>query len=45
MVMRPLLVHASNRSISNKRRRVVHIEFSKVKLPPPLYWNEELSIG
>jgi len=41
MVMRPLLLHASNRSTGNKRRRVIHIEFSKVDLPEPLQWSEK----
>ena len=33
MIMRPLLLHASNRTISNNRRRVIHIEFSNSRLP------------
>jgi ectoine hydroxylase-related dioxygenase (phytanoyl-CoA dioxygenase family) len=40
MIMRPLLLHASNRTISNKRRRVAHIEFSKVQLPAEINWSE-----
>ena len=44
MIMRPLLLHASNRSTSNKRRRVVHIEFSKVELLEPLQWSEKMEI-
>lgn len=40
MIMRPLLLHASNRSTGNKRRRVVHIEFSKEELPEGLQWSE-----
>jgi ectoine hydroxylase-related dioxygenase (phytanoyl-CoA dioxygenase family) len=40
MIMRPLLQHASNRTTSKNRRRVIHIEFSNVKLPPGLVWSE-----
>ncbi|QJD97995.1 phytanoyl-CoA dioxygenase family protein [Mucilaginibacter robiniae] len=40
MIMRPLLLHASNRTTSNRRRRVIHIEFSKALLPDGLQWSE-----
>jgi len=40
MIMRPLLFHASNRTTNNKRRRVIHIEFSKAKLPAQINWSE-----
>jgi ectoine hydroxylase-related dioxygenase (phytanoyl-CoA dioxygenase family) len=43
MIMRPLLQHASNRTINN-RRRVVHIEFSNSSLPKPLNWLEKIAI-
>ena len=42
MIMRPLLQHASNRTTSRNRRRVIHIEFSNVKLPQGLEWAEAL---
>lgn len=41
MIMRPLLMHASNRTINNKRRRVVHIEFSNSVLPDKIAWSEK----
>jgi ectoine hydroxylase-related dioxygenase (phytanoyl-CoA dioxygenase family) len=41
MIMRPLLMHASNRSIANKKRRVIHIEFSKANLPKEIQWGEK----
>jgi ectoine hydroxylase-related dioxygenase (phytanoyl-CoA dioxygenase family) len=41
MIMRPLLMHASNRSTTNKQRRVVHIEFSKTELPEGIDWAEK----
>jgi ectoine hydroxylase-related dioxygenase (phytanoyl-CoA dioxygenase family) len=43
MIMKPLLLHSSGRTINNKKRRVIHIEFSNVNLPTPLRWSEKLS--
>jgi ectoine hydroxylase-related dioxygenase (phytanoyl-CoA dioxygenase family) len=40
MIMRPLLLHASNRTTNNQKRRVIHIEFSNKNLPSPLEWSE-----
>jgi len=40
MFMKPLLLHASNRTINNNKRRVLHIEFSKQELPNNLNWAE-----
>ncbi|MBD1366621.1 phytanoyl-CoA dioxygenase family protein [Mucilaginibacter sp. ZT4R22] len=40
MVMRPLLLHASNRTTNHKPRKVIHIEFSKADLPMELTWAE-----
>jgi ectoine hydroxylase-related dioxygenase (phytanoyl-CoA dioxygenase family) len=45
MVMKPLLLHSSNRTTDNRRRRVVHIEFSKVELPSEINWSEKLDIN
>ncbi|SDD80408.1 Phytanoyl-CoA dioxygenase (PhyH) [Mucilaginibacter pineti] len=44
MIMRPLLMHASNRTVNNKKRRVIHIEFSKDDLPDGLGWAEKLGV-
>lgn len=41
MIMKPLLFHASNKTTNNKRRRVIHIEFSKQELPDGLEWSEK----
>lgn len=41
MIMKPLLMHSSARSISNKRRRVIHLEFSNLELPEGLEWAEK----
>jgi ectoine hydroxylase-related dioxygenase (phytanoyl-CoA dioxygenase family) len=40
MIMCPSLMHASDRTISDKQRRVIHIEFSKANLSKPLKWSE-----
>ncbi|SFP92460.1 phytanoyl-CoA dioxygenase family protein [Hymenobacter arizonensis] len=40
MLMRPLLLHASNRSTSHRPRRVVHLEFASVELPEEIQWRE-----
>lgn len=40
MFMKPLLLHASNRTTNKQPRKVLHIEFSKAKLPYPLEWSE-----
>ncbi|MBF9140057.1 phytanoyl-CoA dioxygenase family protein [Hymenobacter properus] len=40
MLMKPLLLHASNRSTGNRPRRVMHLEFASVELPAGLAWRE-----
>lgn len=42
MIMRPLLLHASGRTVNEQRRRVLHIEFSNQQLPEGLSWSERL---
>ncbi|WP_220275173.1 phytanoyl-CoA dioxygenase family protein [Emticicia sp. BO119] len=42
MFMKPLLLHASNRTTNQRKRRVVHIEFSRITLPESLQWSEAL---
>ncbi len=44
MIMKPLLLHASDRTKNQERRRVIHIEFSKAELPYPLEWAEREEI-
>ncbi len=44
MLMKPLTLHASNRTTNNQQRRVIHIEFSNQKLPSPLEWLEYCEI-
>lgn len=43
MMMKPLLLHGSNRTTNGKRRRVIHIEFSNLVLPGGLQWAEKIS--
>lgn len=40
MIMRPLLIHASDRTTNDAKRRVIHIEFSRTKLPDEINWSE-----
>jgi ectoine hydroxylase-related dioxygenase (phytanoyl-CoA dioxygenase family) len=44
MIMQPLLLHASNRTVNNNKRRVIHLEFSNQLLPNELQWAEYLAI-
>jgi len=43
MIMKPLILHGSNRTVNNKKRRVIHIEFSNLELPKELEWSERLN--
>lgn len=45
MIMKPLLLHSSGRTINQKRRRVIHIEFSDMALPQELSWSEKIDSG
>ena len=45
MIMRPLLLHASSKTTNNKKRRVIHIEFSSATLPQPLQWSELMNVN
>ena len=42
MIMKPLLLHGSNKTTSNNKRRVIHIEFSNMELPQELNWSERI---
>lgn len=42
MIMKPLVLHGSNRTTNGKRRRVIHIEFSDMELPYGLNWSEKM---
>ncbi|HEY7688678.1 MAG TPA: phytanoyl-CoA dioxygenase family protein [Dongiaceae bacterium] len=43
LLLRLLTAHASRRSTSDRRRRVLHLEFASGALPPPLRWHEAIS--
>ncbi len=45
MIMKPLLMHSSSRTINNRKRRVVHIEFSKSNLPAGINWAEMMLLN
>ncbi|MBB4601523.1 hypothetical protein HNQ93_004308 [Hymenobacter luteus] len=45
MLMQPLTLHASNRSTSNRPRRVIHLEFSAAELPAGVQWRERLEVN
>ncbi len=45
MIMRPLLLHSSGRTVNLSRRRVIHIEFSNYTLPKEMNWAEKMEIG
>ncbi|PIF47015.1 phytanoyl-CoA dioxygenase PhyH [Chryseobacterium sp. 52] len=43
MIIKPLILHGSNRTTNGKRRRVIHIEFSDRELPEGLQWSERIN--
>ncbi len=45
MLMKPLTLHASNRTSNGKKRRVIHLEFNKNKLTEPLAWLEHYGVN
>lgn len=44
MLMRPLLMHASSRSKTDRPRRVLHIEFNDMELDGGLEWAERMAL-
>ena len=40
LLMRPLLLHASRKAVSDNPRRVIHLEFAGVALPDTLSWHD-----
>lgn len=45
MIMKPLLLHSSARTVNNNNRRVIHIEFSNMELPSEIKWAEKLEVN
>jgi ectoine hydroxylase-related dioxygenase (phytanoyl-CoA dioxygenase family) len=43
MLMKPLILHASNKSTSKRNRRVIHLEFSDMALHCGLDWREKIT--
>ncbi len=44
MLMKPLTLHASNKTVNNKQRRVIHLEFCNHELTAPLNWLERFDL-
>lgn len=44
MIMKPLLLHSSSRTTDNRKRRVIHLEFSNKELPGGLRWAERMNL-
>jgi hypothetical protein len=44
MIMKPLILHASSRTVNEARRRVIHLEFCNRELPGSLNWSERFAI-
>lgn len=40
LLMNPLLFHSSRKAVTPHHRRIIHIEYSAMELPPPLQWHE-----
>ncbi len=45
MLMKPLLLHSSNRTTNNQKRRIIHIELSNYVLPSEINWSEKMMIN
>lgn len=45
MLMKPLILHSSTRTTNNKKRRVIHIEFSNQELPKEIKWAERINLN
>lgn len=43
MIMKPLLLHASNRTTNHQKRRVIHVEFANTELPEDIKWSERIN--
>ena len=41
LLMRPLLLHASARSTTDRHRRILHIEYAGFALPEGLHWHDQ----
>lgn len=39
--MKPLILHASSKSTSQKRRRVIHLELTSYEFPSAIEWEEK----
>ncbi len=44
LAMRPLTIHASSKSVTPSRRRVLHLEFANFDLPEGLDWHRRVAL-
>jgi ectoine hydroxylase-related dioxygenase (phytanoyl-CoA dioxygenase family) len=44
LLMKPLLLHASSASLAPDHRRVIHIDFASIQLPPEMQWFSEMDL-
>ncbi|MDN5214954.1 WYL domain-containing protein [Fulvivirgaceae bacterium BMA12] len=44
-LMKPLLLHASSKTLNRKNRRVIHLEFNSLELPNGLQWAERFEFS
>jgi ectoine hydroxylase-related dioxygenase (phytanoyl-CoA dioxygenase family) len=44
MLMKPLILHSSSKTTNNKKRRVIHMEFSNKELPSEIKWAERINL-
>ena len=45
MIMKPLVLHSSGRTINGIKRRVIHVELSNKELPTGLNWAERMELN
>ena len=43
-LMKPLILHSSPRATTQKKRRVIHLEFSSMELPGEMEWLERIDL-
>jgi hypothetical protein len=43
LIMKPLILHSSNKSQKPNHRRIIHIEYASINLAPPLKWDMALN--
>ncbi|MCV9386037.1 WYL domain-containing protein [Reichenbachiella ulvae] len=44
-LMKPLLLHSTPKTVNQKNRRVIHLEFNSLELPNDIHWAERMEIN